>query len=240
MPIHRVYALTDPATGEVRYVGKCKGTAESRLRGHLHEARTGSRNNHRLAWLRGLLAIGSAPGVVELARFGTGEAAIIAERCWIARYRIAGARLVNGTDGGEGMPNPPPEVRAKLRARPQVGFSDEARAVATANRRAKAATPEAQQARRDRADQRNRAKRKRPLPDEEYAEWKRANAVRMGQMNTGIARSPEQRAKIAEGVRRAYAEGRLATRAGAKHTEESRTKMRSAQQRRRREAGDAQ
>lgn len=42
------------------------------------------------------------------------------ETFWIAKYRAEGARLTNTTAGGEGLVNPPPEVRAKIGAA-QVG-----------------------------------------------------------------------------------------------------------------------
>lgn len=104
-----IYALTDPQTGEVRYVGvSFRGRA--RLREHLSRARKRYKT-HLYCWLRSVLAAGRRPGWSVLEQ-GVGAAWQEAERRWIASFPRA--RLCNHTDGGEGTPGyaPTPELRA--------------------------------------------------------------------------------------------------------------------------------
>jgi hypothetical protein len=96
--IARVYALTDPRTGEVRYIGMTVRTLKARLRDHLRDLR---REDHRTRWIRSLIADGVRPEIKELevVRVGEREAA---EQRWVSFYRVQGARLVNSTKGGAG------------------------------------------------------------------------------------------------------------------------------------------
>jgi hypothetical protein len=89
-----IYALTDPRTGAVRYVGKAN-RPESRLRGHLKD-----RNDcHRVHWLRQLREEGLRPGILILEEVEQ-DAWQDAERNWIEHYGFD--NLVNETRGGEG------------------------------------------------------------------------------------------------------------------------------------------
>jgi hypothetical protein len=106
-----IYVLIDPRDGAVRYVGKTSHPC-TRRSDHMSEAR-GSTGNHRLHWLRALLALGLEPSlevIEEVAGNGNEE-----ERRWIAAYREEGHDLVNATDGGEGVAMTP-EVRARIGA----------------------------------------------------------------------------------------------------------------------------
>lgn len=97
-----IYALLDPRTGEVRYVGKTVNIAE-RLYGHKHDAVCHRSKTHNCTWIRSLLAAGYEPEVVILEEVDSDSWAE-AEAKWIAHYRSLGARLNNHTDGGEGAP----------------------------------------------------------------------------------------------------------------------------------------
>ena len=96
-----IYVLKHPRTDEVRYVGWTKQGVDKRLREHIREAVRGQRT-HRHRWLLSLVSIGLEPAF-EVIEHGTGDGWSEAERRWIAFYRSYGARLVNGTDGGEGV-----------------------------------------------------------------------------------------------------------------------------------------
>ena len=91
-----IYALTDPDTGEVRYIGKANSPKKRYLQ---HCSPGGDRGNtHRHTWLRSLAAKGKRPGVMIL------EACLTrdwreAEVEWIASG--IGTRLTNGTPGGD-------------------------------------------------------------------------------------------------------------------------------------------
>lgn len=90
-----IYALSELG-GSVRYVGKTTKPLQERLTQHLAEARK-LRKNHRLNWLR---SVGDRVEIflIDLV-VGDGAAE---EICLIAALRKLGARLVNGTSGGDG------------------------------------------------------------------------------------------------------------------------------------------
>jgi hypothetical protein len=79
----------------------------------LLEAKKGLRN-HRLCWLRNVMARGKWPSIFLIGEVdGDGNKEEIA---WIKYFRDEGVDLVNGTEGGEGMVgwNPSKEVRHKM------------------------------------------------------------------------------------------------------------------------------
>ena len=91
-----IYALCDPATGEVRYVGKTVRTPQRRLYYHVKKASTGSQL-YVCNWIRSL---DGSPviKVLEENPPNLNESEIR----WIAKLRREGARLTNLTDGGDG------------------------------------------------------------------------------------------------------------------------------------------
>jgi hypothetical protein len=91
-----IYALIDPRTEAVRYVGKADDP-QKRLHGHLLCRGVG----HKQSWLKNLRAAGLAPvlGVLEECAQDVWQDR---ERHWIAAYREAGAPLTNRTAGGDG------------------------------------------------------------------------------------------------------------------------------------------
>lgn len=109
----RIYTLSDPRTREIRYVGMTTRTLEVRLAGHLRNCRL--EKNHRARWVRSLQDAGVIPVITEVDLIPVEQHAE-AERQWIAFYRAQGVRLVNATDGGEGMPGfkMSPEARKKI------------------------------------------------------------------------------------------------------------------------------
>ena len=106
-----IYALCDPRTDEVRYVGKANNP-KSRLRSHLKPRdRT---LTHKDCWVASLAVLGLKPKMVilETVDADTWKAA---ECKWILHYRRLGANLTNHSDGGDGY-NPNEATRAKMRA----------------------------------------------------------------------------------------------------------------------------
>ncbi len=95
-----IYALTDPRTGETRYVGKCVTSLRRRLSGHEYKARSGRLKTPLGDWLRELQALSLRPGIVSLEE--TDERWQDAERRWIADQRAGGAPLLNIHAGGNG------------------------------------------------------------------------------------------------------------------------------------------
>lgn len=96
-----IYALVDPRTGEIRYIGKSSsGVRRPRLHtapSHLKEERT-----HKANWVRLLLSLGLKPGIQILEEFSSETDLNDAECFWIAQGRGLGWRLTNATKGGEG------------------------------------------------------------------------------------------------------------------------------------------
>lgn len=105
-----IYALCEPGTEIIRYIGKCVDT-RVRVRQHLAEARRPNRNSYRCNWIRSL--DGNRPAVLILEKVAEGHWED-RERYWIDFHRRSGANLTNTTDGGEGLNNPSEEVRRKI------------------------------------------------------------------------------------------------------------------------------
>lgn len=107
-----IYALCDPTTGEVRYIGKTVWPRR-RIADHMAEMRRGD-HTHRGNWLRSLVArpIFRTLSVID------DRDALEHERRVIAAYKKIGIRLTNNTEGGEGTLGctKSPETRAKISA----------------------------------------------------------------------------------------------------------------------------
>lgn len=93
-----VYALTDPGSGDVRYVG---WTTQPGRRFVAHKQGRGK--NHRAAWIRKLKRAGQLPKMVLLCVFNSQEEAKRVEVELIARLSKTGLRLTNKTAGGDGV-----------------------------------------------------------------------------------------------------------------------------------------
>lgn len=92
-----IYALYDPTTDAVRYIGKTVNPS-ARLGQHIREVRRG-RLTHAKAWLKALLAQNLRPTmrVIETCCASTWEAR---ERALIAEHKAAGSQLTNTASGG--------------------------------------------------------------------------------------------------------------------------------------------
>lgn len=102
-----IYALCDPETGAIRYIGKAND-AQKRLSSHLRDARR--RKTPVACWVGSLAAKGTAPQMKVLAECGPSEWPAL-ERQLIAEAMARGERLLNLAEGGN-EPFCPPETRA--------------------------------------------------------------------------------------------------------------------------------
>jgi hypothetical protein len=107
-----IYSLSDPRDGVVRYIGKTED-AKRRLMAHVNEAIVSKEENHRLHWIRKLIA-SSIELTMMILEEGVGDGWVEAEKKWIKHFRDSGVSLVNGTDGGDGLCNPSKETRDKI------------------------------------------------------------------------------------------------------------------------------
>lgn len=105
-----IYALCDPESMTVRYIGKAKNL-EHRLKAHMND----KDDTRKARWIRSLRERNLAPVVIVLEIIDE-QKWQEAERRWIALYRNTGLDLTNHTDGGEGLTNASEETRQKLSA----------------------------------------------------------------------------------------------------------------------------
>jgi hypothetical protein len=104
-----IYALTDPVTGEIRYIGKANDV-QIRFKQHIRAAKKKSTPLYR--WVNDLLDAGATPNVIVLETCDDWEEA---EQRLIAKHRIGG-RLLNVAEGGQQGYCPPEICAANGRA----------------------------------------------------------------------------------------------------------------------------
>ena len=98
-----IYALCEPGTLTVRYVGRTSYTLSKRLAGHLSSARQLSstrKNRDVVIWINQLLAQGQRPDIVLLTKCQD-ELADDTERGWMAVFVRNGYKLENYGANGE-------------------------------------------------------------------------------------------------------------------------------------------
>lgn len=114
------YTLSDPRTGNARYVGATSYPLKDRLARHCVPAELGKRN-HRTNWIRGLQKCGLAPIIEPLEESSSAEEMFHNEEFWIASLLAAGADLVNGDKGGKGRFGPRSDEERRKSALSKLG-----------------------------------------------------------------------------------------------------------------------
>jgi hypothetical protein len=107
-----IYGLIESDTGKLRYVGKTTCGLAQRLARH----RKHRDDSHRARWIAAVYARGATVAATVIETVEPGDDWEAAEQRWIAHYRALGVDLVNSTAGGDGLHDPSPELRAKMRA----------------------------------------------------------------------------------------------------------------------------
>ena len=109
-----IYALLDPESEEIRYIGKsCNGLARPKQHFYPSSLRVHSYKN---SWMKSVFSRGLRPGIRVLQEFDSKTHLAAAEMYFISGYKRIGSRLTNLTDGGGGVVNPSPISRAKMSA----------------------------------------------------------------------------------------------------------------------------
>jgi hypothetical protein len=113
-----IYGLRSSQDGRLRYVGQTSQPLRQRYHSHVGKAMRRTLKGYLSSWIISVHASGHQ---VEIFEIEAGAERNTAEIAWINLLRSEGARLVNGTDGGEGglgaKRGPMSEdVKAKIRA----------------------------------------------------------------------------------------------------------------------------
>lgn len=112
---YQIYTLSDPRTGEIRYVGFTKKELAVRLKNHIKKSKSGTKDSytHVLNWIKKLSEDNLKPKIetIELCNEDNWKEC---EKFWIQQLRVWGFRLTNLTDGGDGLSNPSKETREKI------------------------------------------------------------------------------------------------------------------------------
>lgn len=103
-----IYALCDPDTNKVRYIGKSTIGASLRFNKHLAPSSLESKT-HKNNWIKSLLEVGKVPNVEVLEIIPedvfTHDILNQAEDFYIHLFKSNGYNLTNSQDGGKGSPN---------------------------------------------------------------------------------------------------------------------------------------
>jgi hypothetical protein len=139
----RIYTLSDPRDGAVRYVGKTTQTLSKRLIQHMCIALTKRSHTYAARWIRELVKAGFAPIITQIEEASENWAE--RESYWIDWHWAHGDRLTNLTSGGEGVPGLAHSARSRaiMSEKAKIRFaSPEQRVVAGLARRGKKDSPE--------------------------------------------------------------------------------------------------
>lgn len=97
-----IYTLSDPITNEIRYIGFTTRTLKERLREHIKDAQIFKNKRHSYNWINKLLKNNTVPVIEELDVCEINNVKKY-EIYWIAQFKAWGFRLVNASEGGEGL-----------------------------------------------------------------------------------------------------------------------------------------
>lgn len=98
----RIYTISHPVTGEIRYVGKTRKQLHIRLSEHVSASKVPHTHCH--SWIKSLISIGLYPVIDELTTVEDLHWRE-EEEFWIAQFRAWGFRLTNQLKGGQGPGN---------------------------------------------------------------------------------------------------------------------------------------
>ena len=95
-----IYALCEPDTNEIRYIGQ-SSIGLKRCYQHKKPSSLAAKS-HKTNWINKLLAEGKMYQVMIIETLDSPEKLNEREMFWISHHKKIGTRLTNSTDGGEG------------------------------------------------------------------------------------------------------------------------------------------
>ena len=98
MEYTHIYSLSDPNTGEIRYVGKTYNQLRKRLYSHLNECKSGNKS-HKINWIKSLLSNNEIPVISIIDTVPTNQWQFW-EQYWIEQFKQWGFNLTNIAKGG--------------------------------------------------------------------------------------------------------------------------------------------
>lgn len=98
---YTIYALSDPISKEIRYIGKSSIGLE-RAKSHTLPSTLKKGNTHCCTWIKSLISLGLKPIIEEVEVHQNHDDLIQAEIFYISYFRSLGFNLTNHTYGGEG------------------------------------------------------------------------------------------------------------------------------------------
>lgn len=96
----KIYALVEPISNEIKYIGKTKQELRKRLSAHIHESKTS--NTKKNTWIQSLKKKGLKPKIEEIDLVLETEWEFW-EIYWIAQFKTWGFELKNTDGGGKGQ-----------------------------------------------------------------------------------------------------------------------------------------
>jgi len=97
----KIYALTNPITNEIRYIGKTEMTLKKRLYYHIYDLKR-CNNEHKINWFNQFIKENKKPNIILIDEVPYSNWKFW-EMYWISQMKQWGFNLINYTDGGEGF-----------------------------------------------------------------------------------------------------------------------------------------
>jgi len=94
-----IYVLKNPINNKIRYVGKSRNLKQ-RFKNHINKCR--DKNTHKRNWINKLIKDGLKP-IMEMIEETNNDNWKEREKYWIKYYTDKGCKLVNHTEGGDGL-----------------------------------------------------------------------------------------------------------------------------------------
>jgi predicted GIY-YIG superfamily endonuclease len=178
-----IYALSDPRTNEIRYIGK-SNDPQHRLKVHIRGSK--ALKTHKDRWINQLTLCDLEP-ILDIIEEVSIDEWQEREPYWIEYFRSQGAPLTNEAPGGMGIKSHTPEMRAKMSAKVREAYAttDLAKRLSEANK-GKRLSDETKA----KMSATTKGRKRPPFSDE----WK--ENIRIGMKN--VTPSPEARAKISK------------------------------------------